>query len=133
MKYLTTGLILLSVLFISCSDSILSQLSGKWQMQSMTEGSVVTPNDTIFYNFENELFQYQIYSPSSGIYRNECGYNDCDGKTIRLEFENNPVPIDSFIIYTDWTSRVRFFTVDEVSSSRLVLSSEGKTYQFRKF
>lgn len=122
------------ILFAACSKDTESKLFGKWQLQKVEANGVVQDVDTVYFNFEHSLFMYQVYVAEIDSFRHQYGYNTLEGdKTLLLELENNPRPIHKFLPYTDWDSSKHTYTIDELKSKQLILSSEGKTYTFRKF
>jgi hypothetical protein len=127
-------LIVISILFcFACSKDEQSKLSGKWQMQQIEIDGNTISVDTIYFNFESGLFQYQIYSPATNNYRAWLGYNTVNnGNQLLLEL-NDQKNISQFIHLTDWSEGKRMYTIDKLSGKQLVLSSENKTYTFRKF
>lgn len=127
-------LIVISILlFFACSKDEQSKLSGKWQIQQIEMNGNVVPVDTIYFNFESSLFQYQIYSPSSNSYKSWVGYNSVnDGNQLLLEL-NDQNNIKQFLHLTDWSEGKRLYTIEKLTNKRLILSSENRTYTFRKF
>jgi len=127
-------LIVISILlFFACSKDEQSKLSGKWQIQQIEMNGNVVPVDTIYFNFESSLFQYQIYSPSSNSYKSWVGYNSVnDGNQLLLEL-NDQNNIKQFLHLTDWSEGKRLYTIEKLTNKRLTLSSENRTYTFRKF
>ena len=127
-------LIVISILlFFACSKDEQSKLSGKWQIQQIEMNGNVLPVDTIYFNFESSLFQYQIYSPSSNSYKSWVGYNSVnDGNQLLLEL-NDQNNIKQFLHLTDWSEGKRLYTIEKLTNKRLTLSSENRTYTFRKF
>ena len=119
-----------ALLFVSsCSKDERDKLYGKWQMQEIDTNGTVEKVDTIYYNFQHGLFQYQIHNENTGIGRTSDGFNEVIGENqIELEILN-----EGLLPYTDWTATKRVFTIDEVTSKRLVLTSGDKTYTFRNF
>ena len=66
-------------------------------MQQVESDGQVTTVDTIYFNFQNTLFMYQIYSPKSDSFRSEYGFNNMpDNNSIVIELTDNPVPVASF-------------------------------------
>lgn len=123
---LVFGLMCLSVM--SCSKDEETELDGKWQLQQIAQNGEVQHTDTIFYNFQNTLFMYQTYSPSTDVYRKSYGYKAQQGSELSLEI----LSID-FLPFTDWSSVKRTFTIEKHDRKQLILVSDGKTYTFRKF
>lgn len=123
---LAFGLMCLSVM--SCSKDEETELDGKWQLQQIAQNGEVQHTDTIFYNFQNTLFMYQTYSPSTDVYRKSYGYKAQQGSELSLEI----LSID-FLPFTDWSSVKRTFTIEKHDRKQLILVSDGKTYTFRKF
>lgn len=123
-----------SVLLAACSKDTDDKLEGKWQMQQMEADGNIQKVDTIFYNFQTSLFQYQIYNTHTNTHTNtypyRYGFKTLKGDNelvLELETDNN------FLHLTDWTTKERVFTIEKVTGKNLILSSEGKRYMFRKF
>lgn len=121
---------LLSVLFlVACSDKTDSDLQGKWQMQTVEANGSIQPVDTIFYNFQNGLFQYQLVNKAGEPGRSSFGYKTIkDDNQLLLELED-----PSILPFTDWTEKERTFKIEKSSVKQLILESDGKRYSFRKF
>ncbi|MDR1200682.1 MAG: lipocalin-like domain-containing protein [Tannerellaceae bacterium] len=116
--------------FVACSKDTDDKLDGKWQMQQIEANNNVQKVDTIFYNFQTSLFQYQIYNSGANAYPSRYGFKTIKGdKELLLELEAN----NDFLKQTDWTSKERIFTIEKVTATTLILTSEGKRYTFRKF
>lgn len=122
------------LLVASCHNDTVHKLEGKWQLQQVEANGDLIEADTVFYNFQNTLFMYQVYIPADDRYVLQQGFNTIkDEDQLILEFANDPRPANEFLQYTDWTSVTRTFTIEKVSGKQLILNSEGKRYIFRKF
>ena len=122
------------LLVTACSKDTQSKLYGKWQLQEVEVNGVVEKVDTVYYNFQQDLFMYQIYRPQTQSYSYRYGYDIMEGeKTVHIELINDPGALSSFLPLTDWNLAKRTFTIDKVSNKQLIMNSEGKTYTFRKF
>lgn len=122
-----------AILMAACNNDTEHKLEGKWQLQQVGANGEVIQADTVFYNFQNILFMYQIYQPDSNSVLYRYGYNTVDENKLTLELEHNPNTLDKFLPYTDWNSKTRVFTIEKLSGKQLILDSEGKRYIFRKF
>ena len=122
-----------AILMAACNNDTEHKLEGKWQLQQVEANGDVIQADTVFYNFQNILFMYQIYQPDSNSVLYRYGYNTVDENKLTLELEHNPNTLDKFLPYTDWSSKTRVFTIEKLSGKQLILDSEGKRYIFRKF
>lgn len=119
---------------MACEKEGEDELEGKWQLLTVEEGSAVQTVDTVWYNFQTSLFMYQFYTPSTDTYQQNYGYKTWTGSNeIELELISYGGSLSEFLLNTDWSSATRTFTVDKCSGSTLILSSEGKTYSFKKF
>ncbi len=126
--------IFLLLLVISCSKDVEDKLEGKWQLQHIEADGITQKVDTVFYNFQTSLFQYQILNPATNTTRHIYGFKTLQGeKQLLLEMSYPPANVNDFISLTDWASPERMFVIEDVTSSRLVISSEDKLYTFRKF
>jgi hypothetical protein len=115
---------------VACSKDIDDKLDGKWQIQQIEANGNVQKVDTIFYNFQTSLFQYQIYDSRTNSYPGWYGFKTIKGDNeLLLQLEAN----GSFLKRTDWTSNERTFTIERLTGRELILAGEGKRYTFRKF
>ena len=123
-----------AIIMAACNDDIEHKLEGKWQLQQVEADGVVIQADTVFYNFQNVLFMYQVFIPDSNKYVLQQGFNTLkENNQLTLEFANDPRQAEKFLPYTDWKSITRTFTIEESNRKHLILNSEGKRYTFRKF
>ena len=119
---------------IACGDSLERQLEGKWQLKTVEQNGQIETVDTVWYNFQNSLFEYQVYVPAIDSVRNMYGYKTLvDDQHLELELVSYFITIKDFLPLTDWSSPKRTFQIEESTGSRLTLSSEGKTYIFKKY
>ncbi|MDH6535670.1 hypothetical protein D0T51_11070 [Parabacteroides sp. 52] len=130
----------LFLLLLACEPGYTDELDGKWQLREVTQTDGSTHKvDTVWYNFQNTLFQYQFYIPKGpdgegDVYHHWYGYKEKeDSQTLKLEFDTELAPVDHFLKSTDWSTSQRTFLIEKHSGNKLVLSSEGKLYHFRKF
>ena len=108
-----------------------ADLQGKWQMDNA---------DTVYYNFQNSLFQYQIYLQKDEI-SSVNGYYTLYGDTaieLRLLREYSPIPLDHLgwdTLYSSTYKDTIFnrFTIEKFTNKQLVLSSNNEKMSFRKF
>ena len=116
-----------SFLLTAC-DSYTTDLEGKWQLERIESGNQISQVDTVWYNFQTSLFQYQLYNTTTQAYKTADGFNTYEkGKLVLQLFSEGILP------YTDWTSRERDFSVEIKGHNTLILSSEGKKYYFRRY
>lgn len=119
---------------IACGDSLERQLEGKWQLKTVEQNGQIETVDTVWYNFQNSLFEYQVYVPAIDSVRNMYGYKTLvDDQHLELELVSYFITIKDFLPLTDWSSPKRTFQIEESTGSRLTLSNEGKTYTFKKY
>lgn len=124
-------------LFTACESVTDTDLDGKWLLKEViqADGSVHQV-DTVWYNFQNTLFMYQWYDKNGEErqYHQMYGFKIKESDNlIRLEMQYYSMPVDSFLMFTDWNSGIRSFNVDKKTSKSLILSSEGKEYHFTNF
>ena len=108
-----------------------ADLQGKWQMDNA---------DTVYYNFQNSLFQYQIYLQKDEI-SSVNGYYTLYGDTaieLRLLREYSPIPLDHLgwdTLYSSTYKDTIFnrFTIEKFTNKQLVLSSNNEKMSFHKF
>lgn len=122
-----------TILMAACSNDTEHKLEGKWQLQQVEANGDVIQADTVFYNFQNILFMYQVYIPAEDDYVLQYGFNTIkDEDQLELELTEDAGLVD-FLSYTDWKSKTRTFSIEKLSGKQLILNSEGKRYIFRKF
>lgn len=122
------------IILAACNDDIEHKLEGKWQLQQVEADGEVIQADTVYYNFQNILFMYQVFIPDSNKFVSQYGFNTLEeDNKITLELAHDPRPIANFLPFTDWKSERRTFTIEESNRKHLILSNEGKRYTFRKF
>lgn len=133
-------LIAFLLLLGSCEPHMGDKFDGKWQLKEVTgKDGITQPVDTVWYNFQNSLFMYQLYDDSTGegTYMHCYGYKEWDGgDTMTLElndYTQESGSIDDFLRYTDWENSLRRFTIEKSSGKELIMSSGEYTYLFRKF
>ena len=117
-----------------CDNSLEQQLEGKWQLKEVKqqEGQVERV-DTVWYNFQTSLFEYQLYVPALDSMRNLYGYKTLLGAdSLELELISYFNTTQDFLPLTDWSAPKRLFRIVEQRGDRLVLESDGKEYHFKK-
>lgn len=126
--------LLVSLFVLASCDKPERQLEGKWLLKEVEENGAVTPVDTVWYNFQTSLFQYQIYDRASDTYQVCYGYkvmNDEHSLDLELTFDYEGVR--DFLPLTDWESAKRHFEIESLTGKELRLSGDGKRYLFSKF
>ena len=119
---------------VACGDSLERHLEGKWQLKTVEQNGHIETVDTVWYNFQTSLFEYQVYVPAIDSFRNMYGYKTiADEQHLELELVSYFITIKDFLPLTDWSTPKRTFQIEESTGSRLTLSSEGKTYKFEKY
>lgn len=123
--------LLAGLLFLaSCSNDDDDKLEGKWQLRKVEESRQITPVDTVFYNFQNSLFMYQIYTPATDGMQHRYGFKTLEeNKQLVLELEKD----ENFLPLTDWDSVKESFTIERIKGKELILLRNDKRYIFRKF
>ncbi|MDL2209096.1 lipocalin-like domain-containing protein [Parabacteroides sp. OttesenSCG-928-O15] len=125
----TTGLLL-----FSCKQDIETELDGKWLLREViTADGSVQKVDTVWYNFQNTLFMYQLYDAATDNYPYFYGFKTkMDETHIRLEIKPYVYTVSDLLRQSDWESGTREFAIEQKTPKRLILSSEGKEYRFDK-
>ena len=132
--------VICSVFFFCSCDKIFldvegkdADLQGKWQMTNV---------DTVYYNFQNNLFQYQIYWEKDQALV-AYGYYILHGDTaidLQLLRLKSYLPLDHLGWDTIYSSSsdgndtiYKSFKIEQLTSKRLVLSSDNEAIAFHKF
>ena len=145
MKRMSIAILFCGILFMAACDSLFvdvsgqkAKLQGKWQQKG---------TDNVYYNFQNNLFQYQIYVHKDSILSINGYYSLLGDTAIYLElfprqtFLNNDYaayPLD----FLQWdaipgdsgvdTLTQRFY-IKTLTGKELNLVNESKDYIFIKF
>jgi len=108
-----------------------ADLQGKWQMDNA---------DTVFYNFQKNLFQYQIYKEKdqqSVVFGYYVLHSDTaiDIKFLKMQ---TSIPLDYLgwdtIYSTDGNDTIhKLFRIEQLTSKKLTLSSNNGKMSFHKF
>lgn len=117
-----------------CDNSLEQKLEGKWQLKEVKQPEgLVERVDTVWYNFQTSLFEYQLYVPALDSMRNLYGYKTLLGAdSLELELISYFNTTQNFLPLTDWSAPKRLFRIVEQRGNRLVLESDGKEYHFKK-
>ncbi|MDR3217688.1 MAG: lipocalin-like domain-containing protein [Dysgonamonadaceae bacterium] len=120
-------------LLVSCDKLFLdvegseADLQGKWQMDGV---------DTVYYNFQKSLFQYQIYRQKdkmTSIY----GYYFLHGDTV-IDLKLFKKDIPSSLTVSGWDDadddmKSKSFRISKLTNKKLILSADDEMISFRKF
>ena len=117
-----------------CDNSLEQTLEGKWQLKEVRrQEGLVERVDTVWYNFQTSLFEYQLYVPALDSMRNLYGFKTLLGAdSLELELISYFNTTQDFLPLTDWSAPKRLFRIVEQRGDRLVLESDGKEYHFKK-
>jgi hypothetical protein len=111
------------------------ELLGKWQLAEVKDADGnVRQVDTVWYNFQYALFQYQLFDRQTGAYPTSVGFRTPDeGGFFRLSLADGD--FEAFRLrYTDWPAPERLFRIVKRSRNRLILvTPDGIEYRFRRF
>ena len=138
--FLTASLLLFACdkLFVNGIEGTDADLQGKWQQ---------TSDNTVYYNFQNNLFEYQKYIGQDSIL-SIFGYYTLLGDTaIYLELlpkytEINRVPTSYPLDFLEWDiipgiaatdTLAQQFSLHFTTNQEMRLSNSSKTYVFRRF
>jgi hypothetical protein len=109
-----------------------ANLQGKWQQDNA---------DTVFYNFQKQLFQYQVYEKKDSA-STAFGYYTLQADTaiyIEVLKAFNYISSNQF---SDWDIKqaeaeqdtiAKLFRIEHLAKDKMILSSNGKTLSFHKF
>jgi hypothetical protein len=147
MKKLILAYIVLFTLFASCADRNLPAVNGMWQLKTVQDGNNIQTIDTVFYGFQRQtIFSFTLLKendnkPATAIYI--YGYADYpDDKVIHIiidENEKNKLSVKENIPNLPWNwkkTEMAFevtYHVEKLNSKQMILSSDGKTYNFIKY
>ena len=134
----TVFFVICSFLFlVSCDELFVfvsgkeADLQGKWQMNNA---------NNVYYNFQNSLFQYQIYL-QEGTMSSAYGYYNLYGDTaieLRLLRERSSISLD----HLGWDTLpsptyqdtiFKRFKIEKLTNKQLIISSNNGKKSFHKF
>jgi len=134
--------LLCSLTFIACDKLFVHisgkevDLQGKWQMVNA---------DTVYYNFQNSLFQYQMYRNENQM-MSGIGYYILDGEThieLRLLQEHTQNWLINHLSNLEWDilpsptgeqdTIIKTYKIDKFTKKELILSSDNERLSFHKF
>lgn len=126
----------------SCTqnDGYIGPIFGKWQLTEMWEGGVMTPHDSLYYNFQTSIIQLQL------VHRYGIG-NESDSFYGNYVKENGELRFSLIEPSTSYTvlppvfklkpmgiENVNVFHIETLNSSKMVLTrGEDERFVFRKF
>ena len=125
------------VFLLSCDDMFVrisgkeAELQGKWKMDNA---------DTVYYNFQNSIFQYQIYRKENSI-SHVYGYYTLYGDTaldIRLlteyaNFSLDYLKWDTLYSTTNQDTIFKSYKIEKFTKKQLTLYSDNERTSFHKF
>lgn len=141
-------LIFCALSLVSCDDlftqskGIQKDFDGKWQLKYMEdEDGNISKVDTVYYNFQNNLFDYQMYLTKDSILGvfGHCVYSGdteititLDGYAYRMNYYKYPAGYD-FLPVVGWNDTNRTYKIEQITGSELRLTYENIKYVFCKF
>ena len=128
--FLIIGLVML--VLAACSN-VDGDLDNKWQLRQYqyADGSIER-QDSIFYNFQKGSFS-AICLLKNGSYQTFFGNYSLKGDKISIILLPESVEYENYAFYMGWENGERTFTIEELSSSSLLLEHEGVRSIFRKY
>ncbi|MCM1292536.1 MAG: lipocalin-like domain-containing protein [Bacteroides sp.] len=114
-------------------------LSGQWQVTSIdyADGSTFDPDGTRYYCFYRKVAQ--LTAPGAELHTGNLVYDE-DASTMSIEFpRDRPLDLTTWGIVVPETDQIdelgftAHFTINELTSSRLVMTSNGTVIRCRKF
>lgn len=125
-----------------------AKLQGKWQLQSIKDDVTIYDVDTIYYNFQNNLFQYQVYFKEDSMLCFFGYYTLYSDTAVYLELMSTGASVNNKV-YTgplnvmnwDMTGSdslgndtvARYFRIKELKKGKLNLVHQNEEYFFQKF
>ena len=78
------------IILAACSNDTEHKLEGKWQLQQVEANGEVIQADTVFYNFQNILFMYQVYLADADSVTYKCLHSSAKGQGGNWSLYENP-------------------------------------------
>lgn len=125
--------IIIGCIVLNACDSYTTDFEGKWQLTEVESADSVIQVDTVWYNYQTSIFQYQIYDRSTDEYLVVYGYHAYEDEELSIELFQSTELEKAFLSRTDWFSAQRVFTVEKLSGKQMILTDDGKRYIFRKY
>lgn len=132
--------LLLGVAITSCTqnDGYIGPIFGKWQLTEMWEDGIMTPHDSIYYNFQTSVIQLQLVRRSGIENVSYAYYGSFVKENEELRFNiveplNDQLPA-VFKLKPMGKENINVFHIETLNSSRMILTrGENERFVFRKF
>ena len=115
---------------MACDNEVTTpKLVGKWQLKTIEKNGVITPVDTVWYNFQSEsVFSVQVFVAQEDTVWMTTGMKTQKDNVLTIEIEEG-----SYTGYLDWSNAIRSFSIEKLNKKNMILISEEEKYSFIKF
>lgn len=136
MKNLFLYLLIITLIIIlqSCEKDISSQIEGKWQLQEVDNLNNKNYNDSIFFNFNLDVFKIQIL-PQKGIQTTDSwGIYNLQNDSLYITLKNIE-DLNALLTHPicGWNTLSKKYKIKQLNRTQLILSCNDTIYNFRKF
>ena len=118
---------------IGCSKDIDHRLEGKWQLNEVVRDGAVSQIDTVWYSFQNTLFELRVYNPARDSAWYMSGYRNQEENNLQLELVTGNTDLYDFLPRTDWTGRKRSFIIENLDNGKLTLRDGEILYRLKRY
>jgi|GEM_PF-954044 len=132
-KNLPLFIVLTGLIMTGCNAEYDRQLRGKWQLRTLTTTTGQKSIDTVFYNFDNQVFVMQCLV-KDGYSETVWGEFKQTGDSIHLNFPDTVYASPGKLkLFFGWETKSRIYYISELSSGRLCLKDGTQTMEFRRY
>lgn len=125
--------VVLLFLLVACGKDMEDKLDGKWQLREVAEGGVTQKVDTVWYSFQQSLFELRLYDPAKDSARYMSGYRWVENELLTLELATGDTDLVDFLPLIDWEGKRRTFVIDGLEGGDLTLRDGDAIYRFRRY
>lgn len=126
--------ILLAILFVSCSKDDETKLEGRWQGTTIESPRHFVKADSLFWSFDRGVCEIQTLRASNPHYAEQIYANYLlEERLIKISVPAQYINMAIQNKYLDWNTPERKFEIRELSNRSLKLSVNDTIYSFRKY
>ena len=118
---------------MGCTKDIEHKLEGKWQLNEVVRNGAVSQVDTVWYSFQNTLFELRVYNPARDSAWYMSGYRTQEEDKLHLELVIGNTDLYDFLPRTDWLGRKRSFIIEDLKSGKLTLRDGVVLYRLKRY
>lgn len=133
-KFVLSSIIASILIFSGCGKDNDGLIRGKWQLREIDmPNNTQIKTDSVFYNFQLNIFQLQTLSDSDFAANKVHGTYRITTDSLFMTVTPTYMPDALRSPYYGWHTADKNFAIRELNHSSLILSCNDTIYTFRKF